>query len=121
MAYHEDFLDLLPRVRKAWGPDTSADPEGWTPDNPSWGQAEITALFLQERLGGSIIKSRYITSEGKMGMHVYNDFDGSAFDATSQQYPLGTLIVKSDTIVPAQALLKDEATVQRLRKIKARI
>jgi hypothetical protein len=121
MAYEEDFLDFLPRVRKAWGPDTSADPAGWTPDNPSWGQDEITALLLQERLGGSIIKSRYITSDGKMGMHVYNDFDGSAFDATSQQYPRGTLIVKSDTVVSKQALLKDRATVLRFRKIKARV
>jgi hypothetical protein len=121
MANEDYFLDYLPRVRKAWGPDTSADPAGWTPDNPSWGQDEITALLLQERLGGSIIKGSYITSAGKTGVHVYNDFDGSHFDATSQQYPRGTVIVKSKATVSKATLLENRATVMRFRKIKARV
>jgi hypothetical protein len=49
--------ELLRHVRSAWGadacyPDMS---EEWTPDNPSRDQCGMTALVVQDVLGGTVV------------------------------------------------------------------
>lgn len=41
-------------MHRAWCRETSADPEGWTPENPAWGQCAVTALVVQDELGGTL-------------------------------------------------------------------
>ena len=33
---------------KCWKRETSAGPEGWTGENPAWGQCAVTALVVQD-------------------------------------------------------------------------
>ncbi len=39
-------------LERCWSADTSADPDGWSPENPAWGQCAVTALVVQDRFGG---------------------------------------------------------------------
>lgn len=41
-------------IRLAWSRETSADPDGWTPENPAYGQCAVTALAVQDELGGEL-------------------------------------------------------------------
>jgi hypothetical protein len=66
----------------AWSAETSADSEGWTPENPSWGQCAITALVLQDLFGGDLLRS---TVNGVS--HYWNRLpDGSEVDITLRQF-----------------------------------
>ena len=41
-------------IRSAWSAETSADPTRWTATNPAWGQCAVTALVVQDELGGQL-------------------------------------------------------------------
>lgn len=69
-------------IRAAWCRETSADPEGWTPENPAWGQCAVTALLVQELFGGDLIRV-----EVASGSHYYNKLDdGTVLDLTGEQF-----------------------------------
>jgi hypothetical protein len=52
------LVRLEDALRHAWGPDTCADWQKykWTPDNPAFGQCAVTALVVQDFVGGKIVK-----------------------------------------------------------------
>lgn len=69
-----------------WARSTSADPDGWTPENPTFGQCAVTALLVQDIHGGELLR-------GKVGQvsHYWNRLpDGSELDLTWEQFPAGT-------------------------------
>jgi hypothetical protein len=70
------LVDLLVRC---WSRDTSSL---WSPEVPSRGQCSVTALVLQDRFGGEILKSRIGPS-----WHFYNLVGGLRLDATAGQFP----------------------------------
>lgn len=43
---------------KAWSQETSFDPSGWSRHNPAWGQCAVTALIVQDHLGGKLISGK---------------------------------------------------------------
>lgn len=53
----------------------------WTPDNPARGQCGVTALVVQDLLGGEIRKTKL-----KEGWHFYNFIDGQRMDFTESQF-----------------------------------
>lgn len=63
---------------KSWSIKTSSK---WTADNPAKGQCGVTALVVQELLGGEIRK----TTVGN-GWHFYNIIGGDRFDFTEAQF-----------------------------------
>ena len=80
---------LRPLLRAAWGPDT-CDPhdlENWRPDNPSRGQCGVTALVIQDLLGGDLILGEVYVGKSKVGHHYWNRLpDGSEVDLTADQF-----------------------------------
>lgn len=81
------FYDLL---KRAWSKETSYDPAGWTPNNRAYGQCAITALAVQDRFGGKILKVSLEKIPGfeKMRSHYFNRLaDGSKPDFTYSQFP----------------------------------
>lgn len=75
----EQLRDML---RAAWGHDTTNDPDRWSPANPAWGQCAVTALAVQEVIGGDLLRS---AAPG--GSHYWNRLpDGTELDLTREQF-----------------------------------
>ena len=78
---------MLEKLRQALRESYSADlcyppaTEQWSKDNPTFGMCSITALVLQDYLGGEICKA----TVGN-GSHYFNLIDGKIVDLTAEQF-----------------------------------
>ncbi|MGC5053336.1 YunG family protein [Micromonospora sp. DT48] len=84
-----DLAVLRPILRAAWGADT-CDPHDvrhWRPDNPARGQCGVTALVVQDLLGGELILGEVFVRDDKVGHHYWNRLpDGQQVDLTADQF-----------------------------------
>jgi hypothetical protein len=71
-------------LRRSWSALTSSD-EKWTEENPALGQCAVTALVVQDYLGGEIINIKAITPNGEVS-HYYNIINGKIVDITIDQF-----------------------------------
>jgi hypothetical protein len=82
-------VDMLrPLLQAAWGPDTSYPDasEDWRPDNPARAQCGMTALVVQDLLGGDLILGEVHVDGVKVENHYWNRLpDGSEVDLTADQ------------------------------------
>lgn len=53
----------------------------WTADAPAVGQCSPTAIVVQERFGGAILKTSF-----QGAWHFYNSIGGKRFDFTAEQF-----------------------------------
>jgi hypothetical protein len=69
--------------RNAWTAETAhpAYRDKWSPDNPSVGQCAVTALIVQELLGGDI----YSCKVGRSS-HFVNIINDEIYDLTAEQF-----------------------------------
>ncbi len=76
--------DLYDRLCKLWSARTCPERmrEGWTAENPSWGQCSISSFLAQDIFGGEV----YGILRPQGNYHCYNLIDGVAFDLTSEQF-----------------------------------
>jgi hypothetical protein len=87
-----DITKITERIEKAWLPDSSYWPEKWTEANPACGQCAVTALIVQENLGGELLKCDV---EG-FGSHYFNQLpDGTIIDLTKKQFPTDAKMSKA--------------------------
>ena len=70
--------ELREKLRSVWSTATGGK---WRPDNPACGQCSVTALVLQDLLGGDILKT---SVEGQW--HFYNLVGGQRLDLTDTQF-----------------------------------
>ncbi|WP_246942822.1 YunG family protein [Bacillus pinisoli] len=63
---------------KSWSKNSSSK---WTKDNPAKGQCGVTALVVNDLLGGQISKT--LLDEG---WHFYNKINGDRYDFTVSQF-----------------------------------
>lgn len=70
--------ELRVKFRSAWSTETG---DKWRIDNPACGQCSVTALVLQDIVGGDILKT---SVEGQW--HFYNSVDGQRLDLTDSQF-----------------------------------
>lgn len=85
--------ELETLLRKAWSRETSSDPEGWTAENPAWGQCVPTALIVQDFFGGGLLRHPLEGIEGLefMRSHYVNLVDGKRIDLSQEQLRGATL------------------------------
>lgn len=77
-----DVVDVLAALRQSWTAATCNDEARWSPTNPSYGQCAVSALILQDHLGGRIQRC-----ESPTGSHYFNLLpDGTIVDATKEQF-----------------------------------
>ena len=50
------LAQLEQAIRESWSLDTSDDPHEWSPENPSRGQCDITALVVNDLVGGQLLE-----------------------------------------------------------------
>jgi hypothetical protein len=95
-------LELLrPLVRTAWGSDTCYPnaSEEWRPDNPARAQCGMTALVVQDLLGGDLILGEVHVDGAKVGNHYWNRLpDGTEIDLTADQFFAGEVFVNGQVV-----------------------
>lgn len=74
--------DLTRSVQGAWSRDTSISPEAWSTERPWVGQCAVTALVIQDRCGGDLLRAEVAGVS-----HYWNRLpDGSEVDLTRMQF-----------------------------------
>jgi len=105
----QDKKAILEKIEKGWTKDTSYWPDRWSSENPACGQCAITALIVQENLGGDLLRTEV---EG-FGSHYYNKLpDGTIVDLTKKQFP-------SDAKMSAPSVKKRQDILQ-YKKVEKR-
>ena len=91
-----DLQVLRPILRAGWGADT-CDPHDlpdWRPGNPARGQCGVTALIIQDLLGGDLILGEVYAGDTKVGHHYWNRLpDGHEADLTADQFSAHEVVV----------------------------
>ena len=90
------LADVAAAVRAAWDRRTCdpVDLADWRPENPSRGQCGVTALVIQDLLGGDLLLAEVHHSNGeRQGCHYWNRLPGGAeVDLTREQFTDGEVI-----------------------------
>ncbi len=103
--------------------ETSADPDGWTPENPLWGHCAIVAALIHEIYGGDIVRASllHIPCLVHVRSHYANKLQsGALIDATAAQfgdkYPVPLVFVVSSY----EHVLDNTQTFARYRTLRRR-
>jgi hypothetical protein len=88
--------DLETVIRGSWSERTCdpADRAQWSPENPSCGQCGVTALVVQDLLGGELLTAEVHHADGsRQGHHYWNRlYGGVEVDLTRDQFRDGETI-----------------------------
>ncbi len=87
-----DEIRLEKAIMESWCRATSSTKEEWDDKNPARGQCAVTALILNDYLGGKIVQSDAVFPDGVTESHYFNSIGGEQIDITRQQFPEGTII-----------------------------
>jgi hypothetical protein len=97
--------DLRKSLLKSWSAETSSS-ASWTSKNSAEGQCAVTALIVQDYLGGDILKTYALTSTGRIS-HYYNSINGVEIDLTKDQFNANTQFEGEITAVAGHASLRE--------------
>ena len=80
-------------IRESWSLDTADEDDGWTPDNPSRGQCDITSLVVHDLLGGELLGADVFLDGERIEGHMWNRLpSGIDVDLTREQFRRGEVI-----------------------------
>lgn len=113
-------------LTKCWDRKTSSDPEHWISENPAWGQCAVTALVVNDYLGGDIVWAEAKLPDGRQISHYFNLMKGEEVDLTRRQFPEGTIIPqgiekKKEYASTRDYVLSFQATQQRYEILKDKV
>ena len=94
--------ELRKHFLRSWGPDTCYPhmSQDWTPESPSRDQCGMTALVVQDILGGDLVLAEVHVAGAKVGHHYWNRLpDGSDVDLTGDQFLPGEEVVGGTVVV----------------------
>jgi len=121
-------FNMSQAIQRSWSMDTSMDSENWSPGNPAWGQCAVTALTVQDFLGGEIVRldlTSHSDSQIASGKtHYFNRIGDADLDISVSQFGdenrFNRFRRSQETSVRSRScLLEDENT--RLRYINLRL
>ncbi|QMU70208.1 hypothetical protein [Streptacidiphilus sp. P02-A3a] len=96
------LIDIERAVRSSWGADT-CPPEGrlrWSADDPARGQCGVTAMVLNDLLGGELIRGEVQINGEFRDYHWWNRIGlGVEIDLTREQFRHEE-IVTGGTVIP---------------------
>jgi hypothetical protein len=80
-------------IRASWGRDTADKGDGWTPENPSRGQCDVTSLVVQDIFGGELLAAGVFRDGERVESHMWNRLPGGIeLDLTRDQFTNGEVI-----------------------------
>ena len=116
--------ELTKALRESWNTETSSWGDALPSDNPARGQCAVSALVMQDFLGGKLCAVQ-VDGDGIDETHYFNILDdGTVIDTTRQQYQnaairMTTLAIESDAI--RQERLSDDGVKRRYDVLKSRV
>lgn len=106
---------LIAGLRGSWCKDTTSPTcsETWPEKNPALGQCAVTALVVQDLVGGELMRAVV----GEYGSHYYNRLpSGQEVDLTREQFPVGTFIPPGKPADRQTVLTSDRAVAARTKE-----
>jgi hypothetical protein len=89
-------------IRESWSVATCdpVDLEQWSPETPARGQCGVTALVVQELLGGDLLLAEVRHADGsRQGVHYWNRLAGGfELDLTRGQFTAGERILAPEIV-----------------------
>ena len=96
------LTELERAIRAAWSVWTAdpVDQAAWSPANPARGQCAVTALVIQDLLGGELLLADVTHADGtRQGVHFSNRLAGGAeLDLTREQFTAGEVVGEGQLI-----------------------
>ncbi|MFI8434064.1 hypothetical protein ACIGJO_09965 [Streptomyces sp. NPDC079020] len=92
-------------IRASWDADTTtpAHRDSWSPDNPARDQCGVTAMVVNDLLGGELIRGEVHVDGRQTDFHWWNRFGaGVDIDLTREQFGPHE-IVSGGTVIPRPA------------------
>ncbi|MEU6867438.1 hypothetical protein ABZ924_30015 [Streptomyces sp. NPDC046876] len=99
------LADLQAAIRAGWSAETCSpddvDREPWTPENPAWGHCDITALVVQDLMGGGLLVGEVWLDGEQHGFHTWNVLPGGIeVDLTREQFRRGQVVTEGRLMGP---------------------
>lgn len=107
------LTDMERAIRTSWAADTCdpVDRADWRPDNPARGQCGVTALVLNDLLGGDLVLGEVQVAGERTGVHYWNRFGaGVEVDLTRDQF------TPEETVVGGTVLPRPSGQPKRCRE-----
>jgi hypothetical protein len=80
-------------IRASWSLDTADEDDGWTADNPSRGQCDVTSLVVHDIFGGELLAAEVFRNGQQVEWHMWNRLPGGLeVDLTRDQFRDGEVI-----------------------------
>lgn len=97
------LADLVPAVRASWGADTCDESDlPWDPANPGRGQCGVSALVVNDHLGGVLVCCEVLVDGARVGYHWWNRLpDGCDVDLTRDQF------LPEERLTPGEVRVRD--------------
>ncbi|MFD9380709.1 alpha/beta fold hydrolase [Streptomyces sp. NPDC059999] len=94
------LADLEAAIRAGWSAETCSPDDveraPWTAGNPAWGHCDITALVVQDLVGGELMVGEVWWGGQQQGFHCWNVLPGGmCVDLTREQFRLGQTITRA--------------------------
>ncbi|MGW5851483.1 alpha/beta fold hydrolase [Streptomyces sp. NPDC055254] len=88
------LADVEAAIRAGWSAETCSPDDveraPWTADNPAWGHCDITALVVQDVVGGELMVGEVWLDGEQQGFHCWNVMPGGIrIDLTREQFRRG--------------------------------
>ncbi|MDE2001588.1 MAG: hypothetical protein KGI60_03445 [Patescibacteria group bacterium] len=80
---------MAEKIVDACARDTASDPDRWTPENPAYSHCAVIALYVQEALGGKLLRASLegMPKYAHMRSHYWNELpDGTQVDLSASQF-----------------------------------
>lgn len=121
-----EIEELQNKLEKAWCAETSYYSETWDSLNPAYGQCAVTALVVNDTLGGDIVWAEVDLPDGKKESHYFNLIDGQEKDLTRSQFPDRTIVPKGvpktkEFSTTREFMLSNENTKRRYELLKSKV
>lgn len=94
--------DIEQALRSSWSAETCTPEyrDRWTPDNPARDQCGVTAMVLNDLLGGELIRGEVHVDGVRTDYHWWNRLgEGVEVDLTREQFGPKEIVVGGDVIV----------------------
>lgn len=109
---------VVSALQKSWTSESSFLPDEWSAENPARGQCAVTAIVVQDYLGGDIVKCDVI---GDHDAHFFNKLeDGSVVDLTQSQFPDGSEFV-NEKLANREKMLSYPGTQNRYNTLSEKV